>query len=188
MWSQTSLVKAVHKQQVTLLLETLVGLAQSDSCQAQCSQRMGKRLATEPGHSPVLRNTASSLPLHLSCLNTENRSTEDYRWINLPNNGLASGANSNAETQEIWRKKKTDHLTHPKLCIYKVTNTINSKKRKSETKNVFNFIFYISVVLDWCTLWIYNCSYNMSNLSYLNSHPPSLCFSTSPPHILGIDW
>jgi hypothetical protein len=45
------------------------------------------------------------------------------------------------------KERKTDHLTHPKLHIYKVTNTINSKKRKSETENVFNFIFYFSVVL-----------------------------------------
>jgi hypothetical protein len=61
---ESSLVKAVHSRQVTLLLETLGGLAQSDFHQAQCSEHMGKCLVTEPGHSPVLRNTASTLPLH----------------------------------------------------------------------------------------------------------------------------
>jgi hypothetical protein len=128
--------------QVTLSLETLVGLAQSNSCQAQCSQCMGKRLATEPGHSPVLRNTASTLPPHSPAWT--------LRIVQLKTTGEETFPTTGWLLVQIlmqklrkYEEKKWDHLTHPKLHIYRVTNTntINKKKRKYVTKNVFNLIF-----------------------------------------------
>jgi hypothetical protein len=46
---------------------------------------------------------------------------------------------------------------------------------------LFNFIFYITIVLGGGTLKYFNCSYNISNISYLNSPPPLLSGILPPP-------